>query len=118
RSSVTWLSRAVLPPPPPSPLFPYTTLFRSLGGVPGTREISARLDQRGRLAAERPDVAGPLFQRLSELLERAGPISHQELSPSPLGGRGPAGRVQRRLGELLVEGGTRLGKIGALASGP
>src|SRR5206468_10914100 len=30
------------PPPPPSPLFPYTTLFRSLARIPPTLDEAAR----------------------------------------------------------------------------
>src|SRR5207249_11912763 len=37
-----------LPPPPRSPLFPYTTLFRSHHGVPPPRVSSGRRDGRPR----------------------------------------------------------------------
>src|SRR5207248_9323249 len=51
----------ILPPPPPSPLFPYTTLFRSrLQQLPpafprADRRGEARRARRGRAAARVPD---------------------------------------------------------------
>src|SRR5207253_8682970 len=47
-----------LPPPPPSPLFPYTTLFRSLH-LP-VEGVAARPDRRR-------GVRGPVVERASDL---------------------------------------------------
>src|SRR5687768_18250300 len=63
----------MIPPPPRSTLFPYTTLFRSSrASVAGLRAISLRADETGRGTAQadsrRCEVQGPLGDRKSTRL--------------------------------------------------
>src|SRR5206468_12772410 len=58
-----FFSFLMLPPPPRSTLFPYTTLFRSMRGLCGTRFVSVTVGRKVRCSrdsAVQPTVRSPV----------------------------------------------------------
>src|SRR5205085_12679527 len=78
--SYFFLSFLPQPPPPRSPPFPYTTLFRSLGGQPVRRPVELEV---GRLLPRRPEGA-PLRKPGGGLLEE--PVQAELARQLPVGG--------------------------------
>src|SRR5262249_62410128 len=76
-----------LPRPPSLPLFPYTTLFRSVilktaGGWFEDDSRGGRFD----VLALRGDMVAFLLQRLAQLLERLG-LEHDAVAPAAAAGK-------------------------------
>src|SRR5207244_11351807 len=90
--------RPLLPPPPTSPLSPYTTLFRS--GLPGAPVLVVEVDGCGVFPTDGDAAhhAPPSVSRLSRrhcTIETCGPAAH---SPQlPRGSRGERDRQSTRL---------------------
>src|SRR5207248_10848483 len=63
----------LLPPPPPSPLFPYTTLFRSIGpAAQALRDVLGDPDQLAlaRLKGDGQNLSAPLAADWDEYFDR------------------------------------------------
>src|SRR5206468_9105438 len=84
---------SLLPPPPPSTLFPYTTLFRSPAPE---RSLALRLPgrPRGRVAARHPDREGP-----REACAKKPDHPREPVSPRPEPGPGRPRRPPRSRSE-------------------
>src|SRR5207302_10462483 len=94
----------MIPPPPRSPLFPYTTLFRSERAAllrVGHALVEASL---GQADAERGDRDAAVVERLEELREPAAPFAEQvRLGDAAVGERELVDRKSTRLNSSHVK---------------